>query len=344
VLRVDICVFAHNEAATIGRVVAGLAAQTLLADPDVDLRVRVMANGCSDDTAAVARAAADAAGAAFAGRLGVTDLALGGKSRTWNAFVHGEARPDADLLFFLDGDIRLDRPETLARMAAAMAARPALRVFTSRPVKDIVRDRVRLSPVAALIARAGGGLTDFRRSICGQLYVLRAAAAREIWMPVGLPVEDGFLRAMLLTDFLSQPEDLSRIDGDEAVEHVYESLRTVGPLLRHQTRVVIGAAVNAALFGRLRRTAPGRDATAAALRAAAADPDWLAGVLREELPRAPYGYVPPRFLGKRLGAARRRGGLSPGALATLAAGLVFDAVVYVMASVRMARGAGAGHW
>ena len=49
-LRVDLGVFAHDEAAGIAAMVAGLRAQVL--PPGVDLRLLVLANGCRDDTAA----------------------------------------------------------------------------------------------------------------------------------------------------------------------------------------------------------------------------------------------------------------------------------------------------
>ena len=78
------------------------------------------------------------------------------------------------------------------------------------------------------IAAGGDGLTDYRKSICGQLFILRADMARRIGLPAGLPVEDGFFRAMIVTDLLSGPERLDVLDGDPGVFHVYESIRTPG--------------------------------------------------------------------------------------------------------------------
>ena len=53
--RVDIGVFAHNEAAGIAAMVAQLLAQDLAG---LEARILILANGCTDDTAALARAAA----------------------------------------------------------------------------------------------------------------------------------------------------------------------------------------------------------------------------------------------------------------------------------------------
>jgi hypothetical protein len=341
-LAVDIGVFAHDEGATIGALVAELGRQALLLDPAADARVLILANGCTDDTVARAEAAVAALALPARDRIRVIELAQGGKSRTVHRFIHALSRPEAQVLGFMDADILLPRADTLARMVAALAERPGLRVFTSRPVKDVTHFGLKVGAVAGLIAAGGDGLTDWRKSICGQLFVMRAGAARRIGLPAGLPVEDGFLRAMVLTDLLSAPQDLSRIDGDPEVFHVYESIRGLGELIRHQTRIVVGSAVNAALFGRIRREAPDEPAAHRLLMAAAADEAWLGRVLREELPRAPHGYVPFDFLTKRL----RRSGGARGlrGMAVLAAGFGLDALVWLRAQIRMALRPSAGFW
>ena len=61
-------------------------------------------------------------------------------------------------------------------------------------------------------------------------------------------------------------------------------------------------------------------------------------MLRAGLPRLPHGYVPFHFLFKRLSRAR----LSRLPVALM--GFGFDAIVYLRAQIRMARGTGAGFW
>lgn len=325
--QVDLGIFAHNEAVGIPAMVAASLAQAQhCAAAGIDLRVLVLANGCRDDTAL--RAAA--AGAE------VADLPEGGKSRTWNRFVHDLSRPDAEALVFADADIEWTEPDMLARLITGLLARPGLWVLNSQPVKDLaLRGAKGLVPRLAL--KAAGGLDDWKTAICGQLYAMPSMCARAFHLPVGLPVEDGFLRAMVLTDGLTTPEDLTRIDGAEGVFHVYGSETTLRGLIRHQERIVIGSAINLCLFDYLRSLPP--ETRASALRLAAADEAWLPGVLRARLPRLPFGYVPVHFLVKRLtrpGALRRAG------VTTL--GFGFDLIVYLGAQIRMARGAGAGFW
>lgn len=343
-IRIDLGIFAHDEGRRIAGLLDALARQDILAAADIDLRGLVLANGCSDDTAARARTAVSSLAPAVAARLQVVDLPQRGKSRTGHRFIHELSRPEATILCFMDADIRLPRPDTLRRMAEALMRRPELLAFNSRPVKDVAHEQLATGAVGRLIAAGGGGLDDWRTAICGQLFMIRGNAARRIGLPAGLPVEDGFIRAMLLTDLLTAPEDLTRIDGDPEVFHVYESIRDAGTLVRHQTRIVIGSAVNAVLFARIRREAQAEPDAHALLMTAAGNEGWVAESLRAGLPCRPYGYVPFDFLTKRLRRHRssRPRGLKP-ALIT-GAGFCLDALVWARASLTMMRGAGAGYW
>lgn len=341
---VDTAVFAHDEAAGIARMIADLARQDIFARENLTLRILILANGCTDDTVAESRAAIADLAPEIAATFTVLDLPQGGKSRTGHRFIHEFSRPDADLLGFMDADIRLPRTDTLRRMVDVMEARTELKVFTSRPVKDLNHDRPPTSPVARLIASGGGGLTNWRTSICGQLFVLRADMARRIGLPIGLPVEDGFIRAMTLTDLLSAPQDLSRIDGDPDIFHIYESIQTLGELLNHQTRIVIGSAINAAIFQKIRQDAPTEAAAHQLLMQAGTDAAWLPAVLRQQLPRRPHGYVPFAFLTKRFHVYRTREKKGLKETAMMLAGLGMDAIVWVKASLKMRAGTGAGHW
>ena len=338
-LVVDVGVFAHNEAAGIAAMVQALAAQDLLTAPGLDVRILVLANGCSDDTVARARAAILAA--AVPG-ITVADLAQGGKSRTWTRFVHGLSRPGADILVFADADIRFPTPDSLRRLVGGLAQRPGLWALNSQPVKDIVADPTNLTRTDRLIAAAGGALNDWKTAICGQLYAMPAARARAFHLPVGLPVEDGFLRAMILTDALTAPEDFSRIDGLDGLFHIYRSERRISDLLRHQTRLVIGSAINTACFEDLRSLPSDHRHKALA----DSGEDWLAQVIRRRLPRRTSGYVPVHFAIKRVqrALANPRSLLNPKRLVVTVAGFGFDLIVYLRAQLAMARGTGAGHW
>lgn len=344
-MKADIGIFAHNEEAALPRMLEDVLKLQWTGNPDLDVMFHFLANGCTDGTADIARDHVDCFASSEVPPLSVVEFEQGGKSRTWNRYVHEIARPDAELLLFMDADIRLPDSNVVDKLITRMRADPKLVAFSSRAVKDIVYEPVKLGFVARLIASGAEQTHDYRKSIRGSLYGLEADFARSLTLPIGLPVEDGFVRAMVLTNLLSEPEDLSRIDGDPEVFHLYESLQTVGELLQHQKRIVVGSAVNSALFTLIRREAPTRAAAEAFLREAGMSEDWLPQRLKQELPRLPYGYVPFQFLTKRLKFALTTGRW-PGfrGLATLIAGFALDLYAYVSATLQMLRGRAAGYW
>lgn len=339
---VDIGVFAHNEAAGICGIINELARQDILTNPNISARVLILANGCSDDT--VERAKAAIAQLPQTLPFEVVDLAVGGKSRTWNTFVHELSRPDALGLIFCDADIEIPAPDVLSRLVGMLSSRSELAVANSRPVKDIVARPQNLSGFDKLISAAGGTLDNWRTAICGQLYCLRADTARTIHLPIGLPVEDGFVRAMVLTSLFSEDEHFERIDGTDDVYHVYKSERSIGALIHHQTRIVIGSSINNVIFEHL--SSIPKELIPQELVMASLDANWLPALLRQRLPTWPYGWIPVHFLVKRVTGWLQNpsGKRNIKSMAVIAAGFCFDAVVYLLAQLKMARGAGAGYW
>lgn len=339
--RVDIGVFAHNEAKGIVRTLSGLMRQDVTG---LDARLLVLANGCNDDTVQLARAFAQSAeGTSPHIRIEVVDLTLGGKSRTWNSYVHELSRQDADVLIFTDADIELPETDSLLRLVRGLTANPRLHAFNSHPIKDIVYRPENLSAMDKVIAMSSETLNDWKTAICGSLYAMPSARARRLHLPIGLAVEDGFLRAMILTDAMTMEEDFSRIDGGD-VFHIFASERSVPALIRHQTRIVIGSAINAAAFEALHRL-PADQRHEELARAASRD-NWLNETIRSQLPRWPSGWIPLHYLTKRIGfiAQQPRKIFHPRHIIVLMVGFVFDLVVYVNAQIKMTVGIGAGHW
>lgn len=335
-LTVDVGVFAHNKAGVIADTLRDLLAQHALAAHDV--RIVVLVNGCTDATPLVV---ADLAHHNPA--IVPVFLAKSGKSRAWNSFVHHESRRNCDILIFADADIRLPDRTTLTRLIACLQADDRLHAVNSRPIKDLALLDRRLKPVEKLILASAETANDWRQAICGQLYAMPAARAHEYALPIGLPVEDGFLHALIATEKFDAPPVGFRVDGSEA-SHVYESERTISALVRHQVRIVIGSAINEAIFRTLEISdQAGRRAL---LDQAAKSDDWLPVFLSRALPRVPYGYVSIHFLIKRSqrALAHPRALLYPKRLLIFVAGAVFDLLVYLLAQLRMARGVGAGFW
>jgi len=332
--RLDVGVFAHNEAGNIARTIKTLDRQDILEEPAFDVYIHILANGCSDDTVAQAEAviATLPNGRAYV----VHDLEKGGKSRTWNCFVHDLSRQDADLLLFCDADIEVPNADNMRRLIRHRESQPGCVASSSQAVKDIAYRPENLSLKDKVIAAAGGTLYDWQKAIIGSFYVAEAAVVRSFHLPIGLPVEDGFVRAMIMTDVMRRPEDRRRIDGCDGIFHIYKSERSVKNLIKHQVRLVIGSAINKEIFGVVHAS----DDPQTLLASAARDDAWVDAVLQQKLPRR-YGYVPHHAVTKRL---KRFRATPLKRKPIILVGFVFDCVVYTIAQIKMSRGVGAGFW
>jgi len=106
---ISIIIPAHNEAITLPRCLSSIAAATA---PDCGVEVVVVANGCSDDTADIARGLTNTL--PFAAH--VIDLAEGGKPNALNA---GDAAAAGPLRIYLDADVQI-APELLVQIAEVL--------------------------------------------------------------------------------------------------------------------------------------------------------------------------------------------------------------------------------
>ncbi len=327
VTRVDLGLFVRNDAGRIVAMMQALRDQAIGAG--IDLQVHVLAYGCDDDTVARAQWAAPEG-------FRVHDLTAAGKSQTWNRFVHDLSRRNADILIFCDAGIGFPAADCLSRLIHGLRAHPDLHLRESQPVREAAQGLfLRLTDASK------GGPDAWQTAACGQLYAMPAVAARRNILPIGLPLVEGFLRAMVVTDRFTAAEDPLVIDRPADLFHLCPPAGGMADAVRSQTRLVVGSAVNAAVFRHL--AAEGEVQLARGLSRAAADETWLHDVLRRRLPRLPYLYVPLRFLFQRLTYAPRRL-LHPKRLGLALFGFGFDAIVYLNAQIRMARGTGAGHW
>ncbi|MGN6258726.1 MAG: glycosyltransferase [Solirubrobacterales bacterium] len=109
--KVGIIIPAHNEERALEDSLWALAAQ----DYAGEVEVVVAANGCTDGTAAVARASASRLPAGWT--VTVIELARAEKCRALNA---ADARVDADIRIYLDADIVLES-SAIGELAAALS-------------------------------------------------------------------------------------------------------------------------------------------------------------------------------------------------------------------------------
>jgi glycosyltransferase involved in cell wall biosynthesis len=339
-------ILAHNEEAQLGSLIGDIAHQSILRNPDLFIEIHLVANGCTDKTVAVAQAAF--ANEAFARpniRPFVHELHEPGKSNAWNHLIHKYASAQSDYIILLDADIRLPEATALSLLFESLASSKSAVVAVDLSVKDLAL-KSGLTLVERLILKASGTAHDTRTALAGGCYCAKLSALREIWMPIGLPGEDGFLRAMLLTSSFTAEEDLERLLFVPSARHIFESERRIGDVLRHNVRLAIGTAINVLLFEHFRAHPRDARALSAYIREQnRTDPKWVNKLIADQKRANRYFVMPTSIIWRR-----------PKLFATFQfvdqvtkapiflMGFVFDLAIYLIANRLMRRGAGAGFW
>ena len=246
-MRIAVCILAKNEAQTITLLLAQLSRQSLFRLQGVAIDVYVVANGCTDDTAARA-SSAEALLESTKARLRVYDLPQGGKSRAWNKAVHDLIEPGADFFLFLDSDITLAHGNVLEEVVATLESATLAFACSGHPVKDIeTKPRKnaleQFSLAISRRSRANGAIN-------GSLYLARSAALQDVWLPDQTPGEDGFLNAMLTTLGFTQAPVPERVISMTKPTHYYRAHRSV-EFVAHERRMIVGTMVNRWIFEHL---------------------------------------------------------------------------------------------
>jgi glycosyltransferase involved in cell wall biosynthesis len=282
---VSLAIFAWNEEGAIGRTIESLLAQSLfdeLPQRGGFLEVLCVANGCTDRTAEAAAAAFQQQTPTGPGRrrvaTRVVDLPQRGKINAWNEFVHSLSAREARVLFMMDADIRIHRPDTLWNMYRALLASPGAHLVVDQPCKDI-QFKPRHSWRERLSLAAGRNTSLASAQLCGQLYAVRAEVARAIYIPLGLSAcEDGYLKTMVCTDHLQHEVWPHRIMVAPDAAHTFEAYTSPRAVLRNQKRQIIGQTILHVLIDQYLQGLPARQPGSLAqhLRARdSADRAWL---------------------------------------------------------------------
>ncbi|MBZ0129755.1 MAG: glycosyltransferase family 2 protein [Rhodobacteraceae bacterium] len=134
---ISVIIPASNEQDLIGRCLEAVLTSTGFGDLPVE--ILVMANGCGDDTVAIAKGYT-AQASALGWRLDVAELATPGKL---NALNEGDARARAEIRAYLDADVVVS-PPLLAEIRAALM----------RPDAAYASGRAIIAPTETAFARA----------------------------------------------------------------------------------------------------------------------------------------------------------------------------------------------
>jgi len=341
---VSIGVIAWNEEAGIGAMLESVFQQTLFAElarRGRPCEILCLTNGCTDRTPEVvaeifARQSRDHPEAAnFSCR--VHDLTERGKINAWNRFVHSFSARDAKYLFLMDADILIHPRETLWNMVDTLEKNREASVSVDLPCKDIAsKNRKTLWDRVSLGASQMTGSASAQ--LCGQLYCIRSEAARNIYLPRDLcACDDGFIKALVCTDFLTHQVWPWRIVAAAEAAHTFEAYVSPAGVLKNQKRQMIGQTIVHILIDTYLNKLPPSQRTKLAralTEKEQADPDWLKRLIAGHIRRTRFwwqlypGLLSHRF--KRLATLNRfkRIACFPAALAGFLLALVSSYLAY----------------
>ena len=249
-MKVSICILEKDEASKISETLERLFDHqyTCMPTPQIEkIDVSCVANGCTDNTASIA-------GVDLASRRNshpnktftVHELEMPGKSNAWNYYVHQVSASDTDFYVFMDADVIFPKTDALTKLLNTLIDAPEAFVSVGLPLKDISRKSRQ-----SLFDKSSLAISELTRkgtpAISGLLYCARGSHLQKIWMPRGLPVEDGFLAAMTFTNGFTEPDVRGRIVRAD-VPFFFEAHKKLFRLLRHQKRIIVGTAINAIIY------------------------------------------------------------------------------------------------
>lgn len=277
-MKIVLGMLAWNEENSIAATLASLGEQSLLglaASGQLDLEILVVPNGCTDATAEVARSALAKISHRYpAVTCRVEILAEGGKSRAWNELVHHLASPSTDYYILMDADIELLTPRTLEQLWRTLEAHPEACLATDLPVKHLVR-QTKLSLRDRLLLLAGSMTQSAPGQLTGQLYAARGPILRQVVIPLGLIVDDGFLKQIICTGGYAHPVDNSLIVRAEDASHLFECYTSWKDIWNHQVRQAVGHTLYTYFTAWMRQHLPTRPVYAELRRLGREDPDWF---------------------------------------------------------------------
>ncbi|HZV32990.1 MAG TPA: glycosyltransferase [Verrucomicrobiae bacterium] len=354
-LYVSIGILAWNEEKSICPALESLFRQTLfgkLAQRNLRCEIVCVANGCTDGTL-------DIAAKTFADQsrrhpcreyfsCRHLDLKERGKINAWNCYVHQISAPGARFLFLMDADILINETETLWNMVAALEGNPNAVVATDKPCNNI-RTRRRKSLIERLSLRAAQVTRPGEAKLCTQLYCIRASTARRIHLPKDLPAcEDGFIKTVVCTDFLTREVNPARIMIVPGASHTFKGHTSLRGILRNHKRQMIGQAAIYVLVADYLQTLAlsERKNLAVTLREKDhRDPQWLKRLIAEHVHRARFFWrlVPGSFGYRFKRLARSKGFRKITCLPATLAGFAVSMVSSFMAYDFLKRG-GVSYW
>ena len=279
---VSIGIFAHNEAENITQTLDSLIAQDIFEDEntkELDIHVSVIANGCTDATVDISK---NYLREKHRVSSRVLEIEKSGKSNAWNEFIHSSDSQHVDYFVCMDSDITFGSYDVISSLIEALFDSDEAYLSVDIAQKDtVLKSRKSMfERVSLFFSRM---MKQGSTAVAGSLYCARGEKLRKITMPDGLPVEDGFLRAMLVTDLFTQKDNNKRILVVDNVCHYFTPDPSIKSLFRHEERLLIGTFVNSVIYGYLWKEveSSGIDAGSLVAKNNQDNPKWVEGLINK---------------------------------------------------------------
>lgn len=352
-MNISVGILAYNEAENITKTISSFFSQSIFTEENsssVNWEVICIPNGCTDDTANIAQLAFDRHQAELKNpniECKVINIKEAGKSNAWNKYIHEYSRQDADALLLMDADILFNESDTLKNMLAKYIATPTADVVVDVLYKDIFFKEKKSLFDKISLKISGNNQRDWV-ALAGSLYLARADVLRKVWMPKGIPAEDGFLSSMIRTDMFRQKQNFDRIVLADNASHIYEACTSIKDLFNHELRIVLGTCLNCYLtwdFLMYATDPKGLGAGELIKNRLSEDPQWYYKLMRNQILNHGFWVLPRGMLFSsfhRLKNKKSNNLIKDVAISLIA--FFFRLPVYIVANHKLKKGTAIGFW
>ena len=355
-MKISIGILAKNEEKNIERTLKSIFKQSVFVEAKNVLNgseweVVVVANGCNDNTAKKAQKTLQT----LCNQLGslqknvswkIFEINEAGKSNAWNHYIHEYSADRAEIIIMIDADIEFNHSDTIYNSVKELQKNPNVDVAVDTPLKHFSL-KTKKSLLEKISSLKSSDMLEGHPGIAGSFYCARAEVLRKIWMPIGLTGEDGFLRAMIITDLFRSTPNPSKISRVSNASHFYEGLTTFREIFRHELRMIIGTTLNCyfcwdfLLFA----TDPAGPGAGYLIKSQLdRNPEWYKEFIKNEVRNRGFWVLPKGLIiSKILGMKNCTPRQMPKKILVNMAHILLDFPVFIFANHKIKKGA-IGHW
>ena len=352
-MKITIGILAHNEALNIEKTLTSLFEQTVFTTQKIKYKdftwaINVVPNGCRDNTYEITQQYLELNVSKIENcniNYQVISLAKPGKSNAWNELVHNISDKDSDYFIFIDADIMFGFKETIENSLDLLFSSSA-DVVVDSPLKFFDEKSPKL--IRIISEKASTKSAGSIAGIAGSFYCVSASKIREVWLPVGLSGEDGFVYAMTITDKFRKPINTDLVIAAKNASHYYEGLTSLKSIIHHEVRLVIGTTLNCYLTWDTFYFLIDPDGAGAGVQIRDLNknkPNWYKDFITNSIKKRGYWVLPSGMLGRRLHFLKNMT-LNDFyfKIPLFVIAFIFDAYIFLKANSKLKNGTGLGFW